>query len=202
MRKPPRRRAALRALKAERERALLELIHRWPAMPPERRDALSPRARRPSGFRCIAASPLCAPDPRTGREVILFTCCTQDRQVTRRPGRSGSSRWRRWRSRPGQRRRVSASPISWPPRRAPARCSPSRTTTSGSATRYLNTRRPSALWRSRAPSCSSSGSHRHLVPATRNCSTCPEGLGHPGNPGLFPEASLSRSCNLPLPCHR
>jgi len=37
MPKPPRRRAALRALKAENERALLELIRRWQAMPPERR---------------------------------------------------------------------------------------------------------------------------------------------------------------------
>ena len=34
---------------------------------------------------------------------------------------------------------------------------------------------------------------RNLVLATRNCSTCPEGLGLPGSPALFPEASSSRS---------
>jgi hypothetical protein len=37
MPKPPRRRAALKALKAENERALLDLIRRWQALPPERR---------------------------------------------------------------------------------------------------------------------------------------------------------------------
>jgi len=37
MPKPHRRRAALRALKAETERALLDLIRRWQALPPERR---------------------------------------------------------------------------------------------------------------------------------------------------------------------
>ena len=37
MPKPPRRRAALRAVKAENERALLDLIRRWQALPPERR---------------------------------------------------------------------------------------------------------------------------------------------------------------------
>jgi hypothetical protein len=37
MPKPPRRRTALKALKAENERALIELIRRWQAMPPERR---------------------------------------------------------------------------------------------------------------------------------------------------------------------
>ena len=37
MRKPPQRRAALKALKAENERNLLDLIRRWQALPPERR---------------------------------------------------------------------------------------------------------------------------------------------------------------------
>ena len=37
MPKPPRRRAALKALKAENERALLDMIRRWQALPPEKR---------------------------------------------------------------------------------------------------------------------------------------------------------------------
>lgn len=37
MPKPRSRRAALRALKAESDRALLEMIRRWQALPPERR---------------------------------------------------------------------------------------------------------------------------------------------------------------------
>jgi hypothetical protein len=52
MPKPPRRRAALRALKAENERALLELIHRWQAMPPERRTHV---LRKRAGLRGSAA---------------------------------------------------------------------------------------------------------------------------------------------------
>jgi hypothetical protein len=37
MRKRLPRRAALRALKAESERALVEMIRRWQALPPEKR---------------------------------------------------------------------------------------------------------------------------------------------------------------------
>ncbi len=37
MKKPPRRRAALRALRAENERALIDMIRRWQALPPEKR---------------------------------------------------------------------------------------------------------------------------------------------------------------------
>jgi hypothetical protein len=37
MPKPPSRRAALKALKAENERAVLGMIRRWQALPPERR---------------------------------------------------------------------------------------------------------------------------------------------------------------------
>lgn len=37
MRKQPRRSAALKALKAESERALVDMIRRWQALPPDKR---------------------------------------------------------------------------------------------------------------------------------------------------------------------
>jgi hypothetical protein len=52
MPKPRRRRAALDALKAESERALLEMIRRWQALPPEKRTHF---LRKRVGFKSSAA---------------------------------------------------------------------------------------------------------------------------------------------------
>lgn len=52
MRKPRRRREALDALKAESERAILEMIRRWQALPPGKRTHF---LRKRAGFRASAA---------------------------------------------------------------------------------------------------------------------------------------------------